>query len=153
MYNALTIIDEKKKNIVECSIHDHLHHAIHFFGSLVQSAPNFDEPSQKYWKAKSSLRMNITSELSSSPHESLRTVFSDETPETSNNKSNSHSFGATTITTRENISTSKLTNILTCQCIVVLTTLFQKIGTELELLCHDPKSVAQSDYIHRLYLQ
>jgi hypothetical protein len=154
LFDSLTILDEQKENkMYNSPVDDHLQHAIHFFGALVQSAPDYDDSSSVSWKPKSSLRRTVDLELSSPPHEALNTSMLSNGSQHMRHKSNSQSFGASTISTRENISNSDSTKILTCQTLVIVTTILQKIAIELELLCNDPESIVESEYICRLYLQ
>jgi hypothetical protein len=131
----------------------YLHDSIHFFGSLVTSAPDFENHHCHKWIPKTSLRNAIQSELSTPiQNEDLNTTI--------NSKAQSNvstSFGATTMSSHDNVFASGLTSgistISVCQTIVIITTLLQKISTELELLHGDPNAIAGSEYLCRLYLQ
>lgn len=139
LYNASLIVQERKENILIGSIEEELYDSIIFFGSLVQSAADFRRNGVKNWKPKSSLLHTIQSELQN-------TMSVDR-------KSHSHSLGATTISTRDISYTTGSKNLGICKTIATLTTLLQKVGTELESLHDDSESISESNYLYRLYLQ
>eukprot|EP00551_Chaetoceros_affinis_P002041 CAMPEP_0203659086 /NCGR_PEP_ID=MMETSP0088-20131115/50576_1 /ASSEMBLY_ACC=CAM_ASM_001087 /TAXON_ID=426623 /ORGANISM="Chaetoceros affinis, Strain CCMP159" /LENGTH=247 /DNA_ID=CAMNT_0050520983 /DNA_START=219 /DNA_END=962 /DNA_ORIENTATION=- len=131
-----------------------MQNTIHFLGTLVQAAPGFGKFNHQNWRAKHSLRSAVELELSSLPHESLHTSgLLDDIPISQRDKSNSRSLGASTITSQDNISTFGESRNLVCQTMVIITTILQKIAIELELLSDDSESIAQSEYLFRLYLQ
>ena len=139
------IVQEGKENILIGSTEEELYDSIIFFGSLVQSAADFRRNDVQNWKPKSSLLHAIQSELQNS-------MLMNRVSNTKD-KSHSHSLGATTISTRDMSYTTGSTNLGICETIATLTTLLQKVGTELESLHDDSESISESDYLCRLYLQ
>lgn len=145
------IVDERKDKSTSHTLNDYIEHSIHFFGSLVYCTPADDEniylnPS---WEPISTLQDAVDNGLIALSDTSLNNSKKNIIPY----NPNIQSFGASTISTHEDISNTLVPSNIICHTIVIITTLLQKIAIELELLCQDPESVATSDYICRLYLQ
>ena len=138
------IVQERKENILNGSTDEELHDSIIFFGSLVHSAADFGRSNVQNWKPKSSLLNAIQSEVNNS-------TWMDRILDM-NDKSHSHSLGATTISTRD-MPYFGSPNLGICETIVTLTTLLQKVAIELESLHDDSESISESDYLCRLYSQ
>ena len=178
LFHALMMIDDKKENVTDKGATDeNLHHALHFFGALVQCAPDYEQEEDdndndeafnifdtSTWQPKQSLCDMIERELLTPSHKDDDGIMDSSTSSknylnttatTPGNNSNIPSFGASTISTRQTISnnTSIISNDTLCHTIVIITTILQKIAIELELLCSDSESMANSDYICRLYVQ
>lgn len=150
------IVDERKENVSTSSSDKNLYHSIHFFGSLVQSAPDREKTNaQSNWRPKSTLEDAVDRELISprSMASLSASILSEPSFNTTRHNSNILSIGASTISTQENFSKSVIAANAICLTIVTITNLLQKIAIELELLCQDPESMTASDYIPRLYIQ
>ena len=176
------IIDDKKENVTDkVATDENLHHALHFFGALVQCAPEYEEEEDdndeeasnrldtSTWEPKQSLCDKIEKELITPSHHnhhhhegiidsstSSNNDVNTTATTTPGNHSNVPSFGASTISTQQTIKSnnnSMNSNDTLCQTIVIITTLLQKIAIELELLCRDSESMANSDYLCQLYVQ
>ena len=157
LFNALMLIvaDKKESQPLQTTDGKSIYHSIHFFGSLVKCAPHCEEvPSQSKWKPNLTLQGAVDKELlSPSIAAQNRSILSEYCMNKSGQNSNIQSFGASTISTREDDSKSISAENTICLTILTITNILQKIAIELELLCQDPESIAASDCIPNLYSQ